>query len=128
MAAYNKGAFVDALQDPTNAGHASSQRKQLERRRGHQPRVWRGENAHGNQPRGESCDGNDAVQSSSSTSDLQDPTVHKVFGVQDCLGLADYLLDDLPVEDLLVHPGIGRFVLFARGESHFKLDRNTDVA
>lgn len=49
-------------------------------------------------------------------SDLQDPSVHKVFGVQDCLGLADYLLDDLPVEDLLVHPGIGRFVLLPGGE------------
>lgn len=50
-------------------------------------------------------------------SDLQDPTVHKVFGVQDCLGLADYLLDDLPVEDLLVHPGIGRFVLLPGGRA-----------
>ncbi len=50
-------------------------------------------------------------------SDLQDPSVHKVFGVQDCLGLADYLLDDQPVEDLLLHPGIGRFVLLPGGRA-----------
>lgn len=50
-------------------------------------------------------------------SDLQDPCVHKVFGVQDCLGLADYLLDDQPVEDLLLHPGIGRFVLLPGGRA-----------
>ncbi|MGQ0556629.1 MAG: CpsD/CapB family tyrosine-protein kinase [Nitrospiraceae bacterium] len=48
-------------------------------------------------------------------SDLQDPTVHEVFGLTDCLGLADYLLDDQPVEDLLLHPGIGRFVLLPGG-------------
>lgn len=50
-------------------------------------------------------------------SDLQHPSVHKVFGVQDCLGLADYLLDDQPVEDLLLHPGIGRFVLLPGGRA-----------
>lgn len=50
-------------------------------------------------------------------SDLQDPTVHQVFGLKDCLGLADYLLDDQPVEDLLMHPGIGRFVLLPGGRA-----------
>lgn len=50
-------------------------------------------------------------------SDLQDPTVHEVFGLKDCLGLADYLLDDQPVEDLLLHPGIGRFVLLPGGRA-----------
>lgn len=50
-------------------------------------------------------------------SDLQDPTVHQVFGLKDCPGLADYLLDDHPVEDLLLHPGIGRFVLLPGGRA-----------
>lgn len=50
-------------------------------------------------------------------SDLQDPTVHRVFGLQDGPGLADYLLDDQPVEELLVHPGIGRFVLLPGGRA-----------
>ena len=50
-------------------------------------------------------------------SDLQDPTVHQIFGLPNSLGLADYLLDDQPVEDLLVHPGIGRFVVLPGGRA-----------
>ena len=57
-------------------------------------------------------------------SDLQDPTVHHVFGLKNCLGLADYLLDDQPVEDLLVHPGIGRFVLLPGGRA---LSNSTEI-
>lgn len=48
---------------------------------------------------------------------LRCPSIHKVFGLGDCPGLADYLLDDQPVEDLLVHPGIGRFVLLPGGRA-----------
>ena len=57
-------------------------------------------------------------------SDLQDPSVHQVFGLKNCLGLADYLLDDQPVEDLLVHPGIGRFVLLPGGRP---LSNSTEI-
>ena len=39
---------------------------------------------------------------------LRHPSVHEFFGLDDCPGLADYLLDNQPLEDLLVHPGIGR--------------------
>lgn len=49
--------------------------------------------------------------------DLRSPSIHEVFGLHDCPGLADYLLDDQPVEDLLVHPGIGRFVLLPGGRA-----------
>ena len=49
--------------------------------------------------------------------DLRSPSVHEVFGLEDCPGLADYLLDDQPVEDLLVHPGIGSFVLLPAGRA-----------
>ena len=48
---------------------------------------------------------------------LRNPNIHEVFGLNDCPGLADYLLDDQPVEDLLVHPGIGRFVLLPGGRA-----------
>ena len=48
---------------------------------------------------------------------LRNPSIHDVFGLQDCPGLADYLLDNQPVEDLLVHPGIGRFVLLPGGRA-----------
>lgn len=57
-------------------------------------------------------------------SDLQDPTVHQVFGLKNSLGLADYLLDDQPVEDLLIHPGIGRFVLLPGGRA---LSNSTEI-
>ena len=49
--------------------------------------------------------------------DLRSPSIHEVFGLDDCSGLADYLLDNQPVEDLLVHPGIGRFVLLPGGRA-----------
>lgn len=48
---------------------------------------------------------------------LRNPSVHEVFGLEDCPGLADYLLDNQPLEDLLVHPGIGRFVLLPGGRA-----------
>jgi len=35
--------------------------------------------------------------------------------LKDCPGLADYLLDNQPIEDLLVHTGIGHFVLLPAG-------------
>ena len=49
--------------------------------------------------------------------DLRNPSIHEVFGLKDCPGLADYLLDNTPVADLLVHPGIGRFVLLPGGRA-----------
>ena len=49
--------------------------------------------------------------------DLRSPSIHEVFGLHYCPGLADYLLDNQPVEDLLVHPGIGRFVLLPGGRA-----------
>jgi protein-tyrosine kinase len=48
---------------------------------------------------------------------LRNPSVHEVFGLDDCPGLAEYLLDDELLEDLLVHPGIGRFVLLPGGRA-----------
>lgn len=46
---------------------------------------------------------------------LRNPTIHRVFGLADCRGLADYLLDEIPVSELLVNPGIDRFVLMPGG-------------
>jgi protein-tyrosine kinase len=47
--------------------------------------------------------------------DLVHPAIHRVFGLDDCEGLTDYLLDDTPIQDLLIHPGIGRLVLMPGG-------------
>jgi capsular exopolysaccharide synthesis family protein len=47
---------------------------------------------------------------------LMRPAVHEVFGLNDdCPGLTDYLLDDEPLADLLVNPGIDRFVFLPGG-------------
>lgn len=47
--------------------------------------------------------------------DLRRPCVHRVFGMPDSPGLTDYLLDQVPLRDLLIHPGIGRFVVLPGG-------------
>jgi capsular exopolysaccharide synthesis family protein len=49
--------------------------------------------------------------------DLRKPSVHRLFGLDHEKGLADVLLDEEPVEQVLVHPGIGRFVLLPGGRA-----------
>jgi len=49
--------------------------------------------------------------------DLRKPTVHRLFGLREAPGLADVLVDETPVEDVLVHPGVGRFVLMPGGRA-----------
>lgn len=49
--------------------------------------------------------------------DLKKPGLHRVFGLGQTKGLADILLDEMPVEETLVHPGIGRFVLLPAGRA-----------
>lgn len=49
--------------------------------------------------------------------DLRNPSVHTYFGIRPERGLSDYLLDDIPLAELLVHPsGIGRFVILPGGQ------------
>lgn len=47
--------------------------------------------------------------------DLHRPGVHAAFGMADGPGLTEYLFDDMPLRQLLVHPGIGRFVFLPGG-------------
>jgi len=47
--------------------------------------------------------------------DLSHPSAHTMFAMEECGGLVDYLLDGIPVEHLLIHPGIGRFVFMPAG-------------
>lgn len=43
---------------------------------------------------------------------LRDPAVHRALGHDPHVGLTDFLLDRIPIEDILVHPqGIQRFVV-----------------
>ena len=49
--------------------------------------------------------------------DMRRPGVHDVFGLKDCPGLTEHLFDDLPLDQLLIHPGIGRFVFLPAGRT-----------
>ena len=48
--------------------------------------------------------------------DLRHPRVHQHFGLRDGPGLSDYLISGTPLEEMLVHPGIGRFVILPGGK------------
>jgi len=47
--------------------------------------------------------------------DMRRPGVHQAFGLENCPGLTEYLFDETPLEELLIHPGIGRFVFLPGG-------------
>lgn len=47
---------------------------------------------------------------------LRHPSVHEYFGLKPDFGLSDYLLGEEAIEDLLIHPGIGRFVILPGGQ------------
>lgn len=47
--------------------------------------------------------------------DLRNPSVHDRFGITTSKGLIDYLLDDVPITELLVNPGIEKLVVLPAG-------------
>ena len=47
--------------------------------------------------------------------DLRTPHVHRYFGLPAGSGLSDFLIGNASVEDILVHPGIARFVILPGG-------------
>jgi Mrp family chromosome partitioning ATPase len=47
--------------------------------------------------------------------DLRSPSLHRLLGLDDVRGLSDYLLEDVPLEELLIHPGLGRLVVLPGG-------------
>lgn len=49
--------------------------------------------------------------------DLRDPSVHKAFGLEPRHGLVDFLLDDVQIGDILIHPGIERLVVLPAGKT-----------
>lgn len=48
--------------------------------------------------------------------DFRNPNVHKRFGCEIDLGLVDYLLDDVPLSEILINPGVERLVLLPAGK------------
>lgn len=49
--------------------------------------------------------------------DMHRPAVHRVFGMEAVTGLTEYLFDNAPLAQLLIHPGIGRFVFLPGGRA-----------
>lgn len=49
--------------------------------------------------------------------DLRKPSVHKCLGFSPKLGLSDYLESDIPVEEIMIHPGVDRFVVLPGKDS-----------
>lgn len=49
--------------------------------------------------------------------DLKRQSIHKQLGFQGDKGLVDYLVDDVPLEDLIVWPGIEKLTLISGGRS-----------
>ena len=47
--------------------------------------------------------------------DLRAPRIHEEFGLESGPGLTEYLLDGRSLEDLLVHPAVGRLILLPGG-------------
>jgi non-specific protein-tyrosine kinase len=49
--------------------------------------------------------------------DLKEQRIHRCLGLANGLGLADYLLDDRPLKELIVWPGIDKLTLLSGGRT-----------
>lgn len=49
--------------------------------------------------------------------DMGHPAVHRAFGMEHAQGLTEYLFDESPISQLLIHPGIGRLVFLPGGRA-----------
>jgi Mrp family chromosome partitioning ATPase len=49
--------------------------------------------------------------------DMGRPAVHRVFGMEQAQGLTEYLFDQVPLTQLLIHPGVGRLVFLPGGRA-----------
>jgi non-specific protein-tyrosine kinase len=47
--------------------------------------------------------------------DIRKPSMHKFFGLDDLPGLSDYLIGKCEIDDVLINPGIDRFVILPAG-------------
>jgi exopolysaccharide/PEP-CTERM locus tyrosine autokinase len=55
--------------------------------------------------------------------DLRKPSLHQLFSIEPKMGLSDYLLNDAPLADLFINPGINR-LLFLPG--HLSIDNSAE--
>lgn len=47
--------------------------------------------------------------------DMRAPRIHEELGLEQGPGLTEFLLDGLPIEELLLHPGLGRLIVLPGG-------------
>jgi protein-tyrosine kinase len=47
--------------------------------------------------------------------DLREPQIHEYFGLQLGSGLSDYLVSSAPIEEMLIHPGLGNLIILPAG-------------
>ena len=50
---------------------------------------------------------------------FQNPSVCQLFGIEAKTGLSDYLLNDMPINDLLINPDLDRLVILPAGKAMF---------
>ncbi len=51
--------------------------------------------------------------------DLKRPSLHRYFGYDSEPGIAEYLLDEVPLSELLINPGIDRLVVLTAGSKKY---------
>jgi non-specific protein-tyrosine kinase len=49
--------------------------------------------------------------------DLRRQSIHRMFGLESAAGLVDFLIDDRPLEDFIIWPGIEKLTLISGGRS-----------
>jgi len=49
--------------------------------------------------------------------DLRQQSIHKILGIASEKGLADYLLDNCPVEEIIIWPGVEKMTLISGGKT-----------
>lgn len=48
--------------------------------------------------------------------DLRKPHLHRFFGIANEPGLSDHLMSNVPIEEILIHPNIGHFIVLPGGK------------
>lgn len=56
--------------------------------------------------------------------DLRRPSIHRILGIEPKPGLRDYFLNNTPLKDILIHPGIERLTVLPAGG---RMDNSTEI-
>lgn len=56
--------------------------------------------------------------------DLRRPNIHNILGIDPKPGMKDYFLNNVPLKDILIHPGIERLTILPAGG---RMDNSTEI-